>query len=91
MQSFENFSDFFVFVCVPCSMSCKNHNGISCHNRQVSDEDNKYEDGKDRQNRDIADANLGHPLPPPTTSKVKFFLTSENLLHLLTNVTKNSL
>ena len=29
-------------------MSCKTRNRVSCHKRQVSDDDKKYKDGKDK-------------------------------------------
>ena len=34
---------FFVFVGVPCLMLYKNCNGVSCHNRQVPDNDTLFE------------------------------------------------
>ena len=34
----------FCILGVPCSMSCKNCNGVSCYNRQVPDKDNDVED-----------------------------------------------
>ena len=41
MRLYDIFSDnIFVFLGVPCPMSCKNCNGVSCHNRQVPDKDN---------------------------------------------------
>ena len=38
----------FVFVGVPCSILCKNCNGISWYNRQFPEEDNEYKDGEDK-------------------------------------------
>ena len=39
----------FVFVGVPCSILCKNCNGVSWYNRQFPEEDNEYKDGKIKQ------------------------------------------
>ena len=39
---------FFNFIGFPCSMSCKSCIGVSCHNRQISEEDNEYKNGEDK-------------------------------------------
>ena len=37
-----------VFVGILSSMSCKNCNGVSCHYRQVPDQDKEYKDGEEK-------------------------------------------